>query len=209
MKEQEVINKLKLLKTIQPNQRVLKDIKQNVYQQVYAENKIKTTSGFQELFGYISNFIKSYTVVSYGFAFTALLIIFLSVSSVLLPDQFHTAIVNGRIALASSHYQKARIALTDTKSRFEKNKTIETNTQEFSHSLALTNTQLNNLHLKGEKGKYSAQQCRQIYLEYLNFLKKEEKNINAKNNPSYSHLKSQINTYKEQAEKKLHMYNSL
>lgn len=206
MKEKQVINKLRLLKTIQPTHRVLNDMKEGVYQQVGVKNKIESTFGLREFLGNISVLIKEYKVASYSFVFALLLIIFLSVSSAFLPNQVHSIVLYGRLAFASNQYQRASIALADATSRFGANGGSVT---ELSQSLALANTQLDNLKLKGEKGKYTAQQCHQIYQEYLSYLEREEKNVSTRNNSSLANVKFQINTYEELAEKKLHMYSYL
>lgn len=205
MKDQQAIKKLQLLKTMQPAKHTLNSIKEGVYYQVQSENKAQTNLGIQDRFSNISTFLKTYGVAYYAGAIAFLLVIFLSASVLLFPNQTHTALLYGKLALAQNQYEKARIALNDTKTKFADNKTTQVNTNELVYSLALTNTQLNALRLKGEKGKYTAEECHNIYQEYLSYLENKEKNMQSNN----SMLKSQINSYEEQAEKKLHMYKSL
>lgn len=207
MKEKQAVNKLKMLKTIQPTRAVLNGIKLGIYQQIKAENTNKAY-GFQELLDNIFIFVKSYGTVSYSLAFVLLLIILLSVSSVLFSTKFQNIVLYSKLAFASNQYQKAQIAFVDTTGRFKEGKPIDHKALELSQSLALTNAQLNSLELKGEKGRYSAQQCHEIYQKYLNYLENEEKDLSTKNS-SFAKVKFQINSYEEQAEKKLHMYNSL
>lgn len=207
MKEQQVINKLRLLKTMQPAKPVLKDIKQSVYQQMKVEYKTQTF-GIQERFDSIFVLIKSYNVAFYSVSVALLLILFLSASSVFFSNQVHNIILDSKLAVASNQYQRASIALADTTSRFGENMPVEQHTQELSQSLALTNAELNSLKLKGEKGQYTAQECHQIYQTYLNYLEKKEKSVFA-NNPPLLLVKSQMDMYEEQAEQKLNMYKSL
>src|SRR6185312_9372220 len=188
---------------------VLHRVKKNVYQQVLGEDREKTKFGLQNLLDNVSRFIKQYTIASYGIAFALLLAIFFSTFSNLLPTETHTAILATKLAFAPNQYERARIALTDTTSRFANTQTVEEHIPSASQSFALTNNELAKLELKGEKGKYTTQECHQIYQKYLMYLEQENKNISQKNNPPLANLKSQISAYEELAEKKLHKYNSL
>ena len=192
MKEEQVISELKRLKTVLPPQAVLNEMKHSIYRKVGAEQKKPLQSTFMFALPVL--------------AFVLLLVIF--ISSLFLTNQLETAILYSKMSFASNQYQKARIAFADITNRFHVTEPLRGNPYEFSHSLAIANTELSNLKLKGEKGKYTEQECRQIYHEYLSYLKKEEKNIPV-NNSTYSSVRSQISTYEEQAEKKLHMYKSV
>lgn len=204
MKDQQAIKKLQLLKTMQPSKKALKGIKEGVYHQIQPETKMRTFFSTHDRFRSPAS-LQFYRVAFYAGAFAFLLIMFLFASTIFFPNQIHNAFLYGRLAFASNQYQKAQIALTDTKSRFADNKSAQENINELAYSLTVTNTQLTELKLKGEKGKYTAQECHQIYQEYLIYLESKEKVISSHN----STLKSQINSYEEQAERKLHMYNSL
>ncbi len=193
MKEQEIINKLTLLKTVRPSQAVITDMKHDIYQKVGIGNKKNTFSNV--------------TIALYGFAFVVLLTVFLSVV-LLLPNPIHTVILYSKLSFASNQYQKVRIVFADTTNRFKVNKQLQQQPQEFSRSLALVNREMSELKLKGEKGKYTEQECRRIYHEYLSYLEKEEKSIPLTNR-SFASVKSQINIYEEESEKKLNMYKSL
>jgi hypothetical protein len=63
--------------------------------------------------------------------------------------------------------------------------------------------------LKGKNGKYIALQCHRLYQKYFNYLEKENATMPKENKQSFSLLKSQIKTFEEQAERKLHMYSNL
>jgi len=205
MRDQETINKLQLLKKIHPTKHALLSIKKGVYQQVKSENRTQSHFRLDGQMSNISYLIHSYKVAFFASVIAFLFIVFLSASMILLPNQIHNAILYGRIALAQNQYEKAQVALDDTRNRFTNNKSVLTNTNELAFSLNMTNTELNKLKLKGEKGKYTAQQCHQIYKEYLSNLETNEKSIPSNNTT----LKSKINVYEEQAETKLHMYPSL
>lgn len=205
MKDQQAIKKIQLLKTLHPTKNTLRKIRESVYYQVQSEHKTQASLSIQERFSTIAALIKSSGVTFYAGMIAFLFIISLSAFVLVFPNQTHTAFLYGRLVFAPNQYEKAHIALEDTKSRFANNNTAQSNANELVYSLTFTNTQLDELKLKGENGKYTAQECHQIYQEYLTYLESTEKSISSNN----STLKSQINAYEEQAEKKLHMYNSL
>lgn len=193
MNRKQVIKQIKLLKTLQPTQSVLDDMKEIVFQEVGVAHKDSFRFNLQ-----------SYRVTAYGIAVAVFLIIFLSIFSII-PNQVHSIMMYGKLTFASNQYEKATLALADTIGRFG-NKSIKVNNvQALSQSLALTNTELSDLKLKGEKGKYTAQECHAVYQQYLNYLQKEY----IATPQSFSTLKSQIFVYQEQAEQKLHMYHNL
>lgn len=204
MKEEQLILKIKLLKRMQPSRTVFNEIKHDVYQQVQAENQ-RTTFPIHGLFEDIFTLRRLYNSAFYSVAFALFLIVFLSISYTFFPNQLHNSILYGRLAVAPNQYEKAHIALEDTKNRFANDKIVHADTNELAYSLALTNSELNGLKLKGENGQYTASECHQIYQEYFTYLQSKEKVIPSTN----TMLKSKINSYEEQAEKKLHMYKSL
>lgn len=208
MNEKQVIKKLILLKNIQPTQPVLENMKKNIYLQVQIKSKVDVNT-LGKFSISINSLLKLYKPISYGITFT-LLVLFLSMFSVFPPNKLHDIILYTRLTLAPNQYEKASIALADTTDRFGSGTAVETdNTKDASRSIALANSELSNLKLKGENGKYTAKQCHQIYQEYLRYLEKENQNISTEKKQSLTMFKLQLSTYEELAEKKLHMYNKL
>ena len=208
MKEKQIINKLTILKIMQPQQSTLNEIKKGVYRQIHMKNRVHSSFRFLELFEQIQSLVRSSAFAFYGISVALLLILFLSFSSFFLPIHFHTAIMYIRLSLTTNQYLKAQIALVDTTSRFQTNTSISQYDQEFSQSLALTNAELNRLKLKGEKGQYTAKECHQLYITYRNYLEKMKKNIPA-NTLTHAQVRNHVNMFEEQAEVKLHMYDNL
>jgi len=210
MNEKEIIEKLRLLKSIQPEQHVLSDIKKGVYRRVGVEYKVKNIfeTNIRKFITDITQLLKAYRYISFGAMAILLLAIFSFMAFAFLPDQIHTIVRNTKVALASNRYEKASIALADIIDTYGKQRTAKkSNLNNFSQELAFTNTEMANLKLKGEQGKYTAKQCHDLYKQYLSYLKKEEKN--QKTNTMSSQVQSQITRYEEQAEQKLHMYPHL
>jgi hypothetical protein len=144
------------------------------------------------------------------FARTMIVVVFagiiLLLHSITLQNSIHSLVLDTRLAFASDQYQKATLALSDTTSRYgSKQKVVKSDIANMSYALALTNTQMSQLKLKGEDGKYTAKQCHALYQQYLAYLQKEDRFTPQ----SFSNLKFQIKAYKEQAEIKLNMYRNL
>lgn len=208
MNEKIIIKKITLLKLIQPQQSVLKDIKNGVYKSVGIAKK-ENNQSFGEIFTNISLLIKSYRYLSLGVTFAFLLLLFSFVTSAFLPDQIHKIILYTKVALAPNRYEKARLALADITYTYKTNTILEKNNlTTLSQELAFTNAEMSNLKLKGEKGKYTKIQCHELYQQYLTYLKEENIAIPTAQQP-FSSIKSQIITYREQAEQKLNMYPRL
>lgn len=196
MNQTDLIKQLKLLGTIQPSPQALKDLKKDIDQRRQTES-IEPTRFHRSLF--------------IGMSFMVVLIIFVLSTSNLLQNSVHLAVLNIRIMTATNQYDKAKIALADSQYTYRADLATHPVT-EISQSIKLTNTELSALKLKGETGKYSAWQCHELYLEYLAYLQELDhqiSNIQSKNPPTVSQLKSQISTYEEQAERKLNLYEKL
>lgn len=205
MNEKQVIKKLSVLKNVQPNNKLLKNIKDDVYQQIRLERRGEVT---QKTFAANIHASLSY----YRYAVSALAVAFVLFVGMIIffPNHIHTAVLTGKLTVASNQYEKARIAFADTNKRYGNYQAVNTsNIKDASYSLALTNKEMSHLHLKGENGKYSAQQCQDLYKQYLSFLKKEYAAMQNENNPSVVSLKMQTKKYIEQAETKLNMYHNL
>src|SRR5579863_4143794 len=119
MKDKQLISKVRSLKAINPSHDTLKDIKRDVFQQVESETKDHTVFYSKGLFGNIFRFMQSYKLALYSVTLALVLIVLLFMSSIFLPNQFHTTVLYGKLAFASNQYQRSRIALQDMTSRFD------------------------------------------------------------------------------------------
>lgn len=196
MSEVELVKKIKLLKTIKPASAELDVIGKNIYSHLGIEQRPET-------------FIKfgSQPVIYFGTAFAVIFLAIIFNINNLLPNNIHTLITYTKITAASNQYEKAHIALADIQNKYGTPDMIKSsNSEDISQSLTLTNNELSNLKLKGEKGTYTSQQCLALYKTYLLYLEKLNKNIPDNGQPSTRLLKSTIAKYKELSEQKLHMY---
>src|ERR1039457_6314357 len=159
MKEIEIIKKLSILKSIQPNNSVLENIKSGLDRQIRTEIKVNPQFGLSAFLNNIYILLKPKNYVSYGAAFALLLVIYLSASTGMLQTQIHKIIFYSRLASVSNQYEKASIALADTTDSYKNREVIDTKKlTEISRSITLANNELAKLKLKGEIGKYTALQ---------------------------------------------------
>ena len=188
MNEKQIIKKLTLLQNVQPNKTLFTNMKNNVYQQVSPKRKLQ------------SKLLRFFPAQYLSFAFV--LIFILGVAYLMQPGSLHTIVLDTKLTFAANQYERANTVFSDTKS------ISKGDSGKFAYAIARTNTEMSELKLKGEKGKYTEQQCLMLYRQYLSFLDNEATIISTTGQQS-SQVKSQINAYREQAEKKLHMYHTL
>ena len=197
MRDKQIIEKIQLLRSIKPDEETIRLIHKQSTAQLFGEKR----------YG-----IRKWSITS-AIPYVALLVIllfFFSVS-VLLPNSIHTSIISARIALAPNHYEKAKIAVAHAESEFasfSQQPNDANKLSDFSQALAIANTQMTNLKLKGEKGKYTMQDCLSLYTTYYTSLESMKQTLISQTNSSNKNksLYKQINQYDQQAEKKLHLY---
>ncbi len=216
MKQEDVIRQLNLLKLIKPGSHTLKTIERDVYSQL----KINENSSIWERVTCFSKNVyltfKSNPFPSYTIATVLLIIVFLSISTGFLPNEINKTLLYAKIAVAPNQYEKAKIAFSYTQAQtdmLDKNSSkIDTyKLTEVSRTIALANTQLSGLKLMGEKGKYTTQQCQELYKEYSQHLEKldsllSKTSIDNGDKKSIEFLKAQIAGYEKESEQKLKGY---
>jgi len=192
MKEKDIVKHLQLLRSVEPDVSAKRALHKKVLSRITVKEK---SFGF---FGRL--FVSPLLAIE---LLTAVLIFFVVVSG-LLTSFSERAIVDFKIAAASNQYEKAKIALaylysqiTNTQNKSLDNKKF----QSLSYALTLSNTQMSELKLVGEKGKYTSQQCLELYESYHEDLQK----IDA--TPAQTLLGPQVKQDEKQSEKKLEMYD--
>src|SRR5580704_19575958 len=111
MTEKQMITKIKRLKLLQPNKRVLEEIKTDIYQQVGIEKEEETKS-------YVHKPSLSARFYRYGISVALFVLLLLFIFYALFPTQIHKLIISSKIAMASNRYEKAEIALSDITSQY-------------------------------------------------------------------------------------------
>lgn len=216
MKQEDLIKQLKLLKSVQPDSHTLMSIEGEIYSQLEIDKK---NSHWDRMKYFSDNvfLIKSNPFTSYGMVAALFVIVFLSISTGFLPNAMNNTLLYAKIATAPNQYEKAKIAFSYTQTQTEtlnnnNNKINPHKLVEISRTITLANTELSALKLVGEKGKYTSQQCQQLYKEYSQYLERlnrliSKKSIDNGDEKSIELLKAQIAGYEKQSELKLKIYN--
>jgi hypothetical protein len=182
MKDNKIIEKLSLLKSVQPDAETLRLIRKRIPLQKPSDKKF--------------SFYKRLTISP--------LVPLVAIACILI---LLIAIAN---FIPQNHYEKAKIAVANANVQFAAYKKSPTNDQQInslSHSLALANIQMTNLKLVGEKGKYTMKDCLSLYSTYHASLETMKKSVSSQNSSKEVKLLSEIKQYEEQSEKKMHKYS--
>ncbi len=211
MKENAFIHQLKTLKKLEPTSMMLATIKDTVYHSVQNEKKQTVLEKCGEFFKHNFLILTTKPMVSYAMGIGLFLIAFTVLNSGSLLNKFHNLELYAKVEAAPNQYLKARIAFADTQSSYSMKTITISNATDFSQSIAFSNTQLSQLKLKGEKGKYTMQECRTLYDQYIKYLQALQNKLDSQheNKQSVSKLEIQITSYKEQAEIKVQRYKQL
>lgn len=216
MKQTDLILKLKLLKSIQPNSGVLKTIERDVYSRIEVDGSNFVLRQMKLFWGDVSLIFKINPIASYGVVAALAVVVFLSVYTGFLPNELNKTLFYTKIAIASNQYERASLALSYAQTKiatviFERNAPDQNGIKDISKSIALANTELSELKLMGEEGKYTSAQCKELYRNYQTTLENLDRYIytsspNGENKDSVDLLETQILNYEKQAEMKFNLY---
>lgn len=195
MNEKNLIKKLSPLKEVTPSSQRIRQIKDKIYHEIDGERK--RTSSFT-LYDKYEHLRPSY----YGVFIVLLLIIGTYIFySPYMQTNIQPLIYSTRIALADNHYQKTKLAFEEAQMQFNSNESY----QEVMATTGTTNQYISDLHLQGEKGKYTAQQCKKLYQEYMQYLYVLKNRLEQQKQPNYE---AQVSQYQEQAKARIAYYKT-
>lgn len=216
MKQASIIKKLRSLKLIQPDSETLRATEKNVYFRIKTNQSSSIWEQVRSLSSSAFNIFKANPFGSYSLTVALLVIIVISISSGFLPNKINKTLLYAKIATAPNQYVRARIALSNAQDKINtvnvaSNKISENKIKDISQSIALANTELSELKLMGEKGKYTSEQCKELYRNYHNSLENLDHYITTSSlgrgdEQSKAFLKTQISNYEKEAEQKLKLY---
>lgn len=193
MNDKTIKKKIALLRSMEPDRNTVRSIHEQVFPRSYREKQ---------------KWLPLPVLVPLV-AITGVIVLVVFAVSVFIPRFFDQTITYAKIAIAPDQYEKAQIAFAyeiSQISAMQKKTPHDIDISSLSQSLALANEEMNGLTLKGEKGKYTAQQCLELYTAYYDSLGRVKKELMRGDNAQKKSLLFQINQYDEQAEKKLHKY---
>lgn len=215
MKQEEIIKQLKQLNRIEPDLKTLSEIKQDIYFQLQSEEKVSIWDWLKQFTKLPPFSLKANPVMTYGLAALAIFV-FLSISTGVLPNTASKIFLSVRIATAPNQYEKAKVVFSYAQTQIDalnksNNKLDNYKLTDISRTIAFANTELSGLKLMGEKGKYTSEQCKELYRSYHTSLENLDHYIttsspNEEDKQSIAPLKTQISNYEKQAEQKLKLY---
>ncbi len=208
MEQPDVIRQLQSLKSVKPNSHTLRAIERNIFLRLETGERDSVWERIQRLPSRVFVIFKSNPFTAYSTAAVLLIVVYLSISTGFLPGVINTAWFNVKIATAPNQYVKASLALSQAQAKIDNASfTNETKINDLFRSVALANSELAGLHLMGEEGKYTSQQCQELYRNYLRYLGHLDRilSIQAKFEP-IEQLDAQIKLYEQQAESRLDQY---
>lgn len=214
MREEEIIEQLKSLKSIQPDSSVLMGVKKDIHSHLKIGKSDSVCDKVKSYSNHIFPLFKTNPFASYSIVIALFVVILLSIYSGFLPNTMNKVLLYSRIVTAPNQYIKASIALSyaqDKINTLNANKLDENKTKDISQSIAFANTELSGLKLLGETGIYTSEQCKELYRSYYASLENLDKSTTAnspndKDNQALASLKVKISGYKKQAEQKLNRY---
>jgi hypothetical protein len=196
MNEKETIRKLRLLQEVFPDTRTLHVLKGEIFEEI----------GFGKRFG-LERFL-SFSSFRLRFVLAAVVVFFVVSLVIFSTDMISRVTISAEIFFAPDQFHKAQLALGYAESQFNNS---SSNITSRSQSLTLANTEMSELTLVGEKGKYTMQQCLALYNQYHTYLETMKKVVNSDISSSQDKqgnavFLSKVKQYDEQAEKRLHKY---
>lgn len=219
MNDDEVSNKIKQLRKLEPSQEMLSVLREDIYSRI----KSQRSSSFLDLtrvFSIFNTFLSPRPIFLYGATVLILLLVTVAALNMsFLLRQYRMAAVETQIAFSGNKYEKAQLVLS-----FSQNQLIslkQTNQQGLTTEVKYltdatfeTNRRLASLNLMGEKGKYTKNQCLDIYKNYQDYLEQlkqtvKEKMVQTNDLSTQRELQSllnQITQFEKQAETRLKLY---
>ncbi len=201
MNQNTIIKQLKMLKAVEPSNHALESMKRDVFYRIQT-HEIHFRPAFL-----------------YGALILTVFLLVLIASITPFSSMVEKTYVTTQIILAQNNYQKATIAFAYTQEKLatlenSNNQLSSSQIEDISQATNFANAQLASLNLAGEEGKYTGNQCQQLYKKYYTYLE-EVKNTttsrgaNASDNVSEKSIElfnTQLEEYKQQAKEKLSRY---
>ncbi len=198
-----------MIKAVQPSEHSLEVMKRDVFYRIQTDKRQPS----------FFNVLQLRSAFLYGTFALAVFLLVLTNSINPLSSVVEKTYLITQITLAQSKYQKATIALSFAQEKITvvKNSNGQLSASQIddmSQATNLANTQLANLNLIGEKGKYTGTQCQQLYKKYYSYLEEAKNTVALKTaNPvdnvsktSTQLFNTQLEEYEQQAKVKLSHY---
>jgi hypothetical protein len=195
MKEKDFIKELSLLKEVTPSSKRTQRMKVKLLKEIDGNTTSNVSISRYKIFVCPQYFLFLIFLLLIGIIFT------ISTQKSVQPF-FYSA----RIALADNHYVKTKLAFEVAQMELNSSQQSDKpSIQPVMTATTTTNEYISHLHLQGEKGKYTAEQCKELYQEYTHYLSMLKSRLHQQKEYSYE---AQILQYQEQAKSRLAYYKT-
>lgn len=210
MNNYKIIEQLRILKHINPSEETMESIKHNVLLRVQGNKEQLPFSN--KLHPYYLKPILVYSTLAFALAVILL--------APLTPARYwiDNAYLLLRLDFAPNNFQRASIALVTAQNKLKivnnsAKKISPSQIHDILHATDVANEQLASLNLIGEPGKYTSNECQQIYRSYYNYLEEVENTVTLDkvdvSTNFFEIFNYQIHKYARHAELKLSQYKVL
>lgn len=196
MNEKEMIKKLKLLTKLAPCDKSITRMRVMVLRNIAEEENSSFLPRYKDSIQRQYIFISLFSMV--------VLIGILSFPYV--QKNIQPIVFTTKIALASNHYEKAKVSFQEAQLQFaEVQASPKISVESLMATTLATQQYITKLHLNGEKGKYTQEQCKILHQEYLGYLKKLKNQLKQEEYLGYA---ARITEYQQQVTNRLAFYKS-
>lgn len=214
MKEKDLLSILALLQKIEPSSNTIKEIREEITRRIERE---ETSRFYTDQEPMLIRFF--HTLFSGRFlpAFFVILLLLIGAGAMVSGGRTVSFINRVKIVFAANVYEKAILQFNLAKREMEAIRTKNTFMKEDAEKLAAVTVPLNSsmegLNLVGERGKYTVEQCLELYKKYYNYLEdlgkmaRGRKDMITQNDTAViGQFLARMKEYEERAEERLGLY---
>lgn len=198
MKEKDIAKKLSPLKDITPSSQRIKRMKENIFREIEGKKIRERDSKGYDRYQFL---------LRPQYLLLILLLIILGIFSMPSTQKnIQPVIFSARIALASNHYEKAKLAFEEAQGQLGSiNDSEASSYQQVMATTTTTNGYISHLQLQGEKGKYTKEQCKNLYQQYALYLSTLNQHLQAEKQFRYE---ATVLNYQKEAKSRLAFYKT-
>lgn len=198
MNEKDIAKKLSPLKDITPSSQMIKRMKEGIYRELDGK-KIQEKNHVR--------YDRYQFLLRLQYLLFVILLIVLGIFSMpSMQKNIQPVIFSARIALANNHYEKAKLAFEEAQIQLNSiNDSNVSSYQQVMETTTTTNGYISHLQLQGEKGKYTKEQCKNLYQQYALYLSTLNHHLQVEKQFTYE---ATVLNYQKQAQSRLAFYKT-
>jgi len=198
MNEKDIAKKLSSLKDITPSSQRIKRMKEGIFREIDGKKVHEKNPVWYARYQFLMR--PQYLLL-------VLLLIVVGVFSIsTMQKNIQPVIFSARIALVNNHYEKAKLAFEEAQTQLNSiNDSDLSSYQQVMETTTTTNAYISHLQLQGEKGKYTKEQCKNLYQKYALYLSTLNHHLQEEKQFTYE---ATIVNYQKQAKSRLAFYKT-